>query len=112
MRGVALLRAVQQLAQHAHVGLRFSVVQVVRVAYRHPCEVGVLMAFLILPFNIMVDDSLFGLAAKLPCVTQSRSRYLYLLSGSAHMAYALRHPLDGPFFEALVVSRRGAFFFV
>ena len=112
MRGVALLRAVQQLAQHAHVGLRLSVVQVVQVAYRHPCEVGVLVAFLILPFDIMVDNSLLSLAAKLPCVTQSRSRCLYLLSGSAHMAYALCHIFQGPSFEVLVVGGRGACLFV
>ena len=73
------------------------------VALLHPCEVSVLSGFLKFLLEVAIDDGLLGRTTFLPRATQIRDPHLYLLGNADHKTYALRHPLHGQCFEALVV---------
>ena len=101
---VVVHRLVQQNLQNVHVGFCLSVEQIMMVLLLHPCEVSVLSGFLKLLLEEAVDDGLLGRATNLPRATQIRDPHLYLLGNADHKPHALRHPLHGQAFEALVVG--------
>ena len=83
---VAQFRAVEQFAQHGHVGLRLSVVQIDLMAPRHPCEVRRQSRFFKLPFDVAIDDGP-SLPLRVSRVWQSPAT---LISMSAMVASARR----------------------
>ena len=90
---VAQFRAVEQLAQHGHVGLRLSVVQIDLMAPRHPCEVRCQSRFFKLPFDVAIDDGLLAAAARLPSVAKSCYAHLYVGDGGQRSPHAPCQPL-------------------